>query len=229
MKYSAYIKFSMIDYPGKHCAIVFAQGCNLRCPFCHNPSLVLPHQFTKLLPDEELFSFLTTRIGKLDAVSITGGEPLLQPDIIQFCQRIKEMGFLVKIDTNGTNPEKLKALLESRSIDYIAMDIKASEDSFTLASGGYDCYNEMLESMQLLRISGLDYEFRTTLVAGIHSVEDISKCLALMQPGERYFLQQFQPAETLNPDYQSATGFSDQEIKQLLVIAQNLGLNLTIR
>ncbi|MBN2830585.1 MAG: anaerobic ribonucleoside-triphosphate reductase activating protein [Candidatus Cloacimonetes bacterium] len=219
----------MIDYPGKLCAVIFTRGCNLRCPFCHNPSLVLPEKYTELLSIEDLFAFLSTRIGKLDAVSITGGEPLLQDDIGEIIRKIKEMGFLVKIDTNGTHPEKLKVLIESSSPDYIAMDIKAYRDSFIKASGGFAGYDKMLESMEIVRASNSLYEFRTTIVKGIHSVKDIEKCIELIKPGESYFLQQFQSAETLNPDYRFAHGLDNEDIQFLQHKAMESGIKITIR
>ncbi|MDP8231046.1 MAG: anaerobic ribonucleoside-triphosphate reductase activating protein [Candidatus Zophobacter franzmannii] len=229
MKYPHYEKFSMIDYPGKHSAIVFTQGCNLRCPFCHNPSLVLPDKFDELHSDSEFFSFLEKRIGKLDAVTITGGEPLLQDDLIGFCQRIKDLGFLVKIDTNGTLPTKLKTLVESQVVEFVAMDIKASEDKFKLAAGGFDSYDKMLESMDILRHSGLRYEFRTTVVSGIHKVSDLAKCIDLIHPEEKYYLQPFQPGSTLRASYRNAHTLPERDFDELRHIAETKGIQLHIR
>ncbi|OQX50761.1 MAG: anaerobic ribonucleoside-triphosphate reductase activating protein [Candidatus Cloacimonas sp. 4484_209] len=130
MKIGGFQKVSLIDYPGKICAIVFTRGCNFRCPYCHNPELVLPENYSPLIPEEEIFSFLEKRRGKLDAVEITGGEPTLQEDLTEFIRKIKEMGFLVKLDTNGSFPSVLEKVIYSGLVDYIAMDVKAPLEKY---------------------------------------------------------------------------------------------------
>lgn len=128
-------KFSLLDYPGKISAVVFTQGCNFRCPYCHNPELVDPARYQECLPEEEIFSFLETRRGKLEAVTVTGGEPTLQKSLAPFLRRIKDMGFLVKLDTNGSRPDVLEELLRQKLIDYIAMDIKAPLEKYEAVTG----------------------------------------------------------------------------------------------
>ncbi|HEC86320.1 MAG TPA: anaerobic ribonucleoside-triphosphate reductase activating protein, partial [Thermoplasmatales archaeon] len=123
-------RFSLIDYPGKICAIIFTQGCNFRCPYCHNPELVNPKLFQEPIDENDIFRFLEMRKGKLDAVEITGGEPTLQPDLIEFMRKIKAMGFLIKLDTNGTNPEVVEKIIKNKLVDYIAMDVKAPLEKY---------------------------------------------------------------------------------------------------
>ncbi len=130
MKIGALQKFSLIDYPGKVCAIIFTVGCNFRCGYCHNPELVDPKQFPKPMPEEKIISFLQKRKGKLEAITITGGEPTLQPDLLSFLEQVKRHGYLVKLDTNGTNPNMLQQTIKDKLVDYIAMDIKGPLDRY---------------------------------------------------------------------------------------------------
>ncbi len=219
----------MIDYPGKLTAVVFTRGCNLRCPFCHNPSLVLPEQYSRLINEETLLSFLRTRLGKLDAVTFTGGEPLLHEQLLELIETIKKLGFSVKLDTNGTRPLLLQKILKKGIIDYVAMDIKADFESFKMASGGFDYYNEMIESMEIIREYAKDYEFRTTIVSGLHSLEIIKNCIDLLLQEEKYYLQQFQSIATLNPEYKKRTGLDSLIIDELHNYASAKSIKLEVR
>ncbi len=190
MNVQGYQKLTLLDFPGRVACTVFTGGCNLRCPFCHNASLVLtPREGANL--EEEVLSYLEGRKGILEGVCITGGEPLLQPDLSLFVKKVKNMGFSVKLDTNGSAPDALVALLATGDIDYIAMDIKSAPDSYETAIGKDFPIECFLRSAQIIRSSGIPYEFRTTLVKGIHKVchmEGIGKWLA---GEENYFLQGF--------------------------------------
>lgn len=157
-------KMSLIDFPETVSAVVFTMGCNFRCPFCHNPELVLPEKFNTPLDEEELFSFLKKRKGLLDGVVVTGGEPTIHKDLPEFVTKIKELGFKVKLDTNGTKPEMLKELIENKLVDFIAMDIKASMKKYELLSGCNTNLEKLRESIELIKKSAIYYQFRNTFV-----------------------------------------------------------------
>ena len=222
-------KSSLIDYPGKICAIVFTQGCNFRCPYCHNPELVKPELFEKSIPEEEIFSFLETRRGKLDAVEITGGEPTLQKDLLLFIKKIKDKGFLVKLDSNGTNPEIVKKAIGDNLVDYLAMDVKAPLEKYSEIVGVEVDTRKIKESIDLIMNSGINYELRTTLVKSLLSKEDIIKIGKLIKGAKNYFLQKFVPTKTLNPDFMSEKTYSDKELEELKSILGEYVENCMIR
>lgn len=155
-------KLSLIDFPQKTAAIVFTQGCNFRCGYCHNPELIYPKLYQIPIPEEEVFAFLETRVGKLDGVVITGGEPTLQSDLIDFIKKVKAMGFLVKLDSNGSNPEILKKIIDEKLVDFIAMDIKATFDKYNLVCGVSVNLDNIKKSIELIKKSGIRFQFRTT-------------------------------------------------------------------
>ncbi len=191
MRISAIQKTTLLDYPGHIACTVFLPGCNLRCPFCHNAALVLPRQDTPPeVPLSELFSFLQKRRGKLDGVCITGGEPTLQPDLPRLIRDIRELGFAVKLDTNGTNPKMLADLLESGLPDYVAMDIKNSPRRYR-ETCGVDVLDAVSESIRLLLGSSIDYEFRTTVCSPLHTPADMTEIGRWIHGAKRYFIQPF--------------------------------------
>ncbi len=155
-------KISFIDFPQKTAAIVFTQGCNFRCGYCHNPELIYPKLYQIPIPEEEVFAFLETRIGKLDGVVITGGEPTLQPDLIEFIKKVKAMEYLVKLDSNGSNPDVLKKIIDEKIVDFIAMDIKATFDKYNLVCGVSVNIENIKKSIDLVKNSGIGFQFRTT-------------------------------------------------------------------
>jgi pyruvate formate lyase activating enzyme len=171
-------KFSLIDYPGRVSAVVFAQGCNFRCPFCHNRELMDAR--SSQIPDSEIFSFLEKRRGLLDGVVVTGGEPLEQNDTMAFLRTLKAMGYLVKLDTNGSNPDMLGRLMEKGLIDYIAADYKAPLKKYAMASGCKVNVNDIKRSVELIANSGIDYEIRTTVFNGL-SADDIIEAMSELQ------------------------------------------------
>ncbi|RLC89206.1 MAG: anaerobic ribonucleoside-triphosphate reductase activating protein [Chloroflexi bacterium] len=208
-------KFSLIDYPGKICAIVFTRGCNFRCPYCHNPELVNSELFLSPISEEEIFSFLEERKGKLDAVEITGGEPTLQPDLIEFLGKIKDMGFLVKLDSNGTNPDVIEEVIKNKLVDYLAMDVKAPLEKYKEITYVDVDTHKIRSNIKLIMNSGIDYEFRTTIVKSLLSKEDIIKIGELIKGANLYILQKFVPSKTLNPDFVNETTYSDEEFTEM--------------
>ena len=185
-------KLSMVDYPGKLSATVFTGGCNLRCPFCHNALLVTRLDETPELPEAEVLAFLERRRGLLDGVVLSGGEPLLQTDAADFLRKVRDMGFAVKLDTNGCFPDRLAAILEAGLVDYVAMDIKNSPEKYprTVGIPGFDTA-AVEESVRLLTRSGVDHEFRTTFVRELHTAADVEAIGRWLQGSPRYFLQNF--------------------------------------
>ena len=185
-------KLTLLDYPGKVACTVFLSGCNLRCPYCHNPGLVLPEQSERSeIPEAEVLSFLERRKGKLDGVCITGGEPTLQPELPEFLEKLRRLGYAVKLDTNGTNPEMLASLLQAGSLDYVAMDIKNSPARYAQTCGGIDTLPQVKKSAALLMRGTVEYEFRTTVCAPLHTPEDMEEIGRWLQGASRYFLQSF--------------------------------------
>ena len=183
-------KLSLLDYDEKLSCVLFAKACNFRCPFCHNGLTVLESE--TYIPFDQIIDFLNSRKGKLDAVVVTGGEPTLMDDIVEKITKIKSMGFLVKLDTNGTRPEVIKELLDNNLLDYIAMDIKNSLAMYPITTGCKSINNEkIIESIKLIQNSGIDYEFRTTLVNEFHSLESIKEMGELVKGSKKLYLQQF--------------------------------------
>lgn len=191
-------KLTLLDYPGKTACTIFTSGCNFRCPFCHNAPLVLTPGENEVIPEEEVISFLIKRQGILDGVCITGGEPLLQPDIDQFISKIKYLGYMVKLDTNGSFPDRLGALIEKGLIDYVAMDIKNTKKKYG-ATVGVDNFDVTLieKSIEILKQNKLPYEFRTTVAKDMHTENDIIEIGKWLKGDSKYFLQQYKISENL--------------------------------
>lgn len=207
-------KFSLIDYPEKISAIIFTQGCNFRCPYCHNPELVLPEKYSNPIPEEEILSFLDSRRGKLDAVVITGGEPLLQKDLFDFIEKVKDMGFLVKLDTNGSMPEVLKEAIEI-GVDYIAMDVKAPLEKYREVVRAEVNEEKIKSSIEIIMHAGIEYEFRTTVVKSLLSKEDILKIGMLINGARLYVLQKFIPSKLVDPKFMKEETYSDEEFEEM--------------
>lgn len=182
-------KFSAIDYPGKLCAIIFTRGCNMRCPYCHNPELVYPDQFAQEIPLQTILLFLKKRQGLLDAATITGGEPTIHADLIDLISQIKEMGYLVKLDTNGSNPHKLQEIIKTGLVDYFAMDVKSPLEKYPEVTRSTISVQAIRESIQLLMNSGIAYEFRTTVDWTLLNENDLIQIAETIRGAERYYLQ----------------------------------------
>lgn len=208
---------TLLDYPGSVACTVFTGGCNFRCPFCHNASLVLAPDAESPMKTDDFFSFLKKRQGILDGVCITGGEPLLQNDLFDFISEIKELGYKVKLDTNGSFPDKLLTLIQSGKLDYVAMDIKNSPESYAKTAGVKNINIDAIkESVTLLMKSSLPFEFRTTLVHGFHTDSDMEAIGLWLRGEENYFLQNFVDSGNLIQD--DLHGFTKEESSHFLDI-----------
>lgn len=198
MKIYGLQKLTLLDYPKKTACTIFTGGCNFRCPFCHNALLVTDIDNSNTYTEEEILDFLAKRKGLLDGVCITGGEPLMQNDIAEFIKKIKELGYKVKLDTNGTFPEKLAELLKNRLVDYVAMDIKNSKEKYAETAGIKNInLSDIEKSINLLKSSDVDYEFRTTVVKEFHTEADIEKIAEWIKGAKSYFLQNFEDSGNL--------------------------------
>lgn len=211
-------KMTLLDYPGRVACTVFTFGCNFRCPFCHNAGLVTAPDPTAAIPAEEVLRFLSTRQGLLDGVCVTGGEPLLQPDIADFLKKIKALGYLVKLDTNGSRPDVLRQLVEEGLLDYVAMDIKNSPAMYPATVGieGFDV-TPIRESVAYLLEGHVDYEFRTTVVKEFHTEASIREAARWIAGAPRYFLQSF--VDSGNLIGTGLTGLSPAEMQALQAVA----------
>ena len=221
-------KLTLVDYPGHPAAILFTGDCNFRCPFCQNASLVLSSSSEPLIADEEIFSFLTKRKGMLDGVVVTGGEPTLQRDLIPFLGRLKTLGYLVKLDTNGYRPEVLEKAMESGYVDYVAMDIKTSLDEYPVVAGIKNLDVSRIErSVELLKSGAVDYEFRTTVVEPLHHKENFEKIGELLKGCRRYYLQSF--VDSGNIIGKNCFPPSQEQLKNYLKTVSNYIESVSIR
>ena len=186
-------KFSFIDYPNKMAAIIFTQGCNFKCSYCHNPELVYPNIYKSPILEQQIFTFLENRKNQLDAVVITGGEPTLQPDLIEFIKQIKQMNFLVKLDTNGSNPRVLEQLLNQKLVDFIAMDIKAPFDKYNLVCCVAVDIFSIKQSINLIKKSGIEFLFRTTFDKTKLFDKDIQTMADFLNINNHYKVQKCNP------------------------------------
>lgn len=208
MQIGGFQKLTLIDFPGKLSTTVFTVGCSFRCPFCHNPELVNHGTWntehgTRM--QDEFFSFLATRKDKLEGVCITGGEPTIQPDIIDFIRKIKKLGFLVKLDSNGSRPDVLRKLFAEGLLDYVAMDIKNSPEKYEKTAGTKIDLERVKLSVDLIRRSGVPYEFRTTAVPGIHTLNDFLRISEWIGGSEAYYLQEYREGKILDENLKKKT------------------------
>lgn len=210
-------KLTLLDYPGRIACIVFTEGCNFRCPFCHNSHLIFSDQGQEDMTEEKVFTYLKKRRKVLEGVVITGGEPLLWPDLGEFLGEIRKLGYEIKLDTNGSFPGRLKKLLQGGLPDYVALDLKQSPLRYADACGVEDAnlVSQIEESFRILRESGVSFEIRTTLVKGIHRREDIRALAKWAGNVDRYYLQSYADSgHVLAPEGLEA--FSDQELEEIL-------------
>ena len=214
-------KTTLLDYPGRVAATIFTGGCNFRCPFCHNAGLVLTPSSAENYSKEDVFSFLKKRRNVLQGVCITGGEPTLQADLPEFIKELKELGYAVKLDTNGYHPRMLEELLEAGILDYVAMDIKNAPAKYELTTGIKLDFRKIEESVNLLKASGLDYEFRTTVVRELHDKEDLQNIGKWIRGCPKYFLQQFKNSDTMI-GMQGRTTFHAYEKEKMEQLAEEV-------
>lgn len=210
-------KLTLLDFPGKTACTIFCYGCNFLCPFCHN-ALLVTEKAEEFIDEEEIFTFLKKRQGILDGVCVTGGEPTLQKNLKAFLSRIKEMGFAVKLDTNGYKPELLKEIIDEGLCDYVAMDIKNTPDKYALTVGKEIDTEKILRSISILKEGKIPCEFRTTVVKEFHTEEDIREIARLLKSDIPFFLQQFKDSGNLIEDGLSA--YSKEEMVSLTEAAR---------
>jgi len=228
MKIGGLQKISLIDYPGRISAIVFTQGCNFRCPYCHNPELVDPAQYGPILPEEEVFSFLERRRGKLEAVTVTGGEPTLQTDLERFLQQIKEMGYLAKVDTNGSNPTMLERLIRGRWVDYLAMDVKGPLHKYGQIVKADVEIAKIRRSIELIASSEIEHEFRTTVVRSQLDKKDLIETARLLKRG-LYVLQPYLRVKCLDNAFLTESSYSAEEFSEIRLSIKQEQLDIVTR
>jgi pyruvate formate lyase activating enzyme len=235
MKIKGFLDVSFVDWDGKLSSVIFLPNCNFRCPFCHNVNLVLHPTKLKTIPFEDIEEQLKKRKGWIDGVCITGGEPTLHTDLPELCIRLKKMGFLVKLDTNGTNPIMLKELIDQRLVEYVAMDIKAPLNTKKYSDATDTQAEEMLEkvkeSIKLLLAANVDYELRTTVVPGIHDVDDIEQICYSVRGCRKYVLQKFDVSlgKTIIDPHIMSKSLTEEEMQKFLTVAKKIIPNTRLR
>ena len=220
MNICGYQKTTLLDYPGHVAATIFTGGCNFRCPFCHNSDLVVNSTMSPCISQEEIFSFLKKRKNVLSGICITGGEPTLQTNLSEFIKKVRSLGYKIKLDTNGYRPDVISSLLEDNLLDYIAMDIKAGLSNYAKVSGipNLDT-SKIKESISIIENSGIDYEFRTTVVKELHSQEDFLEISEMLSSSSPYFIQSFKDSgNILTPGLSSC---DTDTLNQYLAIVKN--------
>lgn len=215
-------KLTLIDFPGRLAATVFLTGCDFRCPFCYSAELVLPQKIKNQpkISQKEFFDFLKDRKGLLEGVVICGGEPTINRNLAQFIKKIKDLGYLVKLDTNGSNPVMLKTLIDKKLIDYVAMDVKAPKEKYKEVVGLLGCWTDKIlrnieKSINILKESKIDFEFRTTVIPNLLKKEDILKIAHWIKPAPKYFLQNFKPEKTIDPKFEKIKPYPQEYILEI--------------
>jgi len=228
-------KSTLVDFPGKIACVVFTQWCNFRCSFCHNPECVLPEKMmlfqNDLIPEESVFAFLESRQWFLEGVSICGGEPTIQPDLYAFAKKIKEMWFAVKLDTNWRDAPLVERMIKDGILDYVAVDLKHSMYKYDDAVGIHQnawFYESFQSLLQTLLESNIDYEYRTTIIKGMHTVDDVSHMTHYIRGAKNYYLQNYIWGNTLDPDF-GWQPFSEEELQEFKQIALKYVQNVGIR
>ena len=219
MKIAQLLPTTLIEYPGKVAALIYTAGCNFRCPFCHNSELVLPDKVKALhcIPEDDVLYFLRERQGFLDALAITGGEPTLQPDLAEFLARVKGIGYLIKLDTNGSNPGVLARLFDEKLVDYVAMDVKGPEERYSELAGVNVDTDAIKETIRLIIDRAPDYEFRTTVAPTI-TADELEETARLIEGAKRYFLQAFvvpEGKEIVDPSWSGRTALTREKLRAI--------------
>jgi len=217
MKIAQLLPVTLIEYPGKVSALIYTEGCNFRCPFCHNAELVLPGKYKSLIPEKEVLQLLQERSGFLDALAITGGEPTLQPDLIEFLYKVKDLGLLVKLDSNGSRPEVLKLALQLKLVDYVAMDVKTTFDKYDSLIGAQCNCNDIKDSIDIIRGFAPDYEFRTTVAPTI-TQDDLYDVAEYIKGSKRYYLQKFityEDKDLIDPAWNDKRGLPRKKLDEV--------------
>ncbi len=232
MKLYGIKKVTLIDYPGKIACTVFTYGCNLRCPFCHNPELVTEAPSnTDTISDQEVLDFLKKRGSKIDGIVITGGEPLLHKwDLETFLTKIKKLGYNTKLDTNGTDPTFLKKLVKKGLVDFVAMDFKSGPEKYSqVMKARASDFDKVLSTLEFLRNNTVDYEIRTTVVPDIHDEQELKKMLKFLKDIRKYVIQNFVPNGMIDKSYSNKKGFTGKQLKDLKKISETVIEHVEIR
>lgn len=210
-------KLTLIDFPGRLAATVFLTGCNFRCPFCYSSELVLPEKIKKQpkISEKELFKFLKERKGLIDAVVLCGGEPLTSKGLVPLIKKIKKMGFLVKLDTNGSDPALLKKLIDEKLVDYVAMDIKGPKERYSEFAGVKVNIKKIQESIDILKEGKVDCEFRSTIVPTLHKKEDVIEMAKWIRGAKKYYLQNFRPEKTIDPKFEKIKSYPEKYLLEI--------------
>ena len=228
MTISGMEKLTLLDYPANMACLISTQGCNFRCPFCHNKNLLMDTNGDGIIDENEVLDYLKKRKGLVDGICISGGEPLLQRDIESFIKKIKEIGVKVKLDTNGSNPQKLKKLIDMGLIDYVAMDIKNDFSNYDKTSGVDNINIENIKkSIEIIENSNIEYEFRTTIVKQFHDVGKLEKIIQYIGPNARYYIQNYRDCS--NVLQSGLNGFSEKELFDIQNILNMKYPNVTVR
>lgn len=214
MNIAGFQGLSLLDYPGKPCSIVFTQGCPFRCPYCHNPELIPVQPQTTKIAEETVIRYLATHKNMLGGVCITGGEPTVQPGLRRFIEMVKELGLLVKLDTNGIHPESVRSFIADGLVDYLAMDLKHTWEKYqeVVRSGGAQTVENCRKTFGIIQDSGVDHEFRTTICPGVHAKGDFIEMAGYLKDGEKYFIQETGFKKTLEKDLSSETRFRTDDL-----------------
>ena len=210
-------KVTLIDFPGRIAATVFLIGCNFKCPWCYSKELVLPEEIKKQpkISEKDFFNFLKERKGLLEGVVLCGGEPTINKELPDFIKKIKKASFLVKLDTNGSNPKMLEKLINNKLIDYVAMDIKLPRERYPEIFGKKVKIGNIERSIKILKQGKIDYEFRTTVVPTVHTKEDIIKIAHWIKPAKKYFLQNFQPEKTVDLKFEKIKPYPQEYLVEI--------------
>jgi pyruvate formate lyase activating enzyme len=246
MNIKGWVKTSLVDYPGRIAASLFCGGCNFRCPNCHNSDIVLHPNDHADLPEQEVWAFLRERVGLLDGIVVSGGEPTLQQDLLSFCLRLRELGYQCKLDTNGYRPEIVRVLIDGSAVDYVAMDVKAPllADRYAIAAGlcanpssvnsmssnlGSLDIERIRRTIDLLLVGKVDYEFRTTVVPGLLAESDIAQIAQAIRGARRYYLQQFVPRNTLDPQMLKVKPYPADRVRDMADLARQCVHRVEVR
>jgi len=232
MKIADIQKFTILDFPDHLACTIFTLGCNFRCGFCHNPELVLPDLYKKQqkqISQKDFFSFLQSRKKVLEGVVITGGEPTIQKDLPEFMEKIKKEGFKVKLDTNGYCPEVLEKIIKMKVVDFIAMDVKSSLEKYEEITQVSISKEKILSSVNIIKKSSVDYEFRTTTFADLHTAKEIEKIGKIIKGAKSFALQNFRNAKLVDPEFKNKKGLSRKELNEAKEIMQKYVSQVEVR
>lgn len=229
MKICGFIGTTLIDYPGRVASALFVAGCNFRCPFCHNPSLVVQTSDCRAIAEEKIFAELERRAGFLDGVAVSGGEPLIQPGILELLEKLRSTGLAVKVDTNGSRPDVLRDALDQGLVDFISMDLKATKQNYARAAGVAVDADLIDQSIDFIIHDGCEHEFRTTMVPGIVVPDDLPAMMARIDGAARFVLQQFRPDVTLDPRMKTVKPYPASVLRDAARVARNHFAQVDIR